>query len=158
MLYAQTMFINNKKIGRIARSIIAILVGVIGGSLVNMALIVVSGDIIPPPPGADVTTMEGLQASLHLFSPKHFIMPWLAHALGTFIGAFLAALLAPVYKMRYALSIGLFFLLGGIVNVFMLKAPLWFLIIDLGLAYLPMSYLGGLLIRRHAQKTQRRFL
>ena len=46
-----------------------------------------SSSIISPPKGVDVTTMEGLKAYLHLFEPKHFIFPFLAHALGTFAGA-----------------------------------------------------------------------
>jgi hypothetical protein len=61
------------------------------GSIVNMALIMLSGKVIPPPTGADVTTMEGLRAALHLFEPKHFIFPFLAHAVGTFVGATVSA-------------------------------------------------------------------
>lgn len=62
----------------ILRNILAVVVGAILGSVVNMGFIMVSGSIIPPPDGADVTTMEGLEASMHLFQPKHFIFPfWL---------------------------------------------------------------------------------
>jgi hypothetical protein len=38
--------------------------------------------------------------------------------------------------------IGLFFLAGGIAAVAYLGGPLWFIVADLGLAYLPMAYLG----------------
>ena len=51
-----------------------------------MGLIMLSGKVIPPPAGSDVATMEGLKASLHLFEPKHFVFPFLAHALGTLVG------------------------------------------------------------------------
>ena len=67
----------------IIRNSFALLVGLFIGGMLNMSLIIISGDIIPPPEGADVTTMEGLKAAMHLFEPKHFIMPFLAHALGT---------------------------------------------------------------------------
>ncbi len=73
------------------KNILAVIAGAILGSAVNMGIIMVSGSFIPPPNGADITTMEGLKASMHLFQPKHFIFPFLAHALGTFAGAFLAA-------------------------------------------------------------------
>ncbi len=63
-------------------------IGFLIGSAVNMGLIMISGQIIPPPEGADVTTMEGLKESIHLFQPKHFLFPFLAHSLGTFFGAF----------------------------------------------------------------------
>ena len=45
---------------------------------------------------------------MHLFEPKHFLFPFLAHALGTFAGAWLAAFIAASYKMRFALGIGIF--------------------------------------------------
>jgi hypothetical protein len=127
----------------ILRNILAIVAGVIAGSVVNMAIISMSASVIPPPAGADVTTSEGLKAAMHLFEPKHFIMPFLAHALGTFAGAWVAALIAANHKMKFALGIGAFFLAGGIASVFMLPSPVWYTVLDLGLAYFPMAYLGG---------------
>ena len=130
----------------ILKNILALLVGIVIGSLVNMGIILISGSIIAPPDGADVTTTEGLKASLHLFQPQHFIFPFLAHALGTFVGAFLAALLAGTHKMKFALSIGVFFLLGGIASVFLLPSPIWFTVVDLVGAYIPMAYFAGTLV------------
>lgn len=127
----------------IIRNILAVIAGVILGSVVNMGIITVSGSMIPPPDGADVTTTEGLKASMHLFQPKHFIMPFLAHALGTLAGAFIAALIAATRKITFALGIGFFFLLGGIASVFMLPSPIWFTVLDIVVAYIPMAYLGG---------------
>ncbi len=130
----------------IIKNISAVVVGIIIGSVVNMAIIMISGSIIPPPNGADVTTMKGLKASLHLFEPKHFIMPFLAHALGTFVGALVAALIAANNKIKFAMVIGFVFLIGGISNVIMLPSPTWFTILDLGLAYIPMGYIAGKLV------------
>lgn len=128
----------------ILRNILAIISGLLVGSSINMLIIIVSGSIIPPPKGADITTMEGLKNSIHLFEAKHFIMPFLAHALGTLAGALITSLIAtPKQKMRLALIIGSWFLIGGIANIFMLPSPIWFNIIDLVFAYIPMGYLGG---------------
>jgi hypothetical protein len=127
----------------IVKNILAVVTGIIVGSLVNMGIVMVSGSIIHPPAGADVTTVEGLKASLHLFQPKHFIFPFLAHALGTFAGAFLAAKIAANHKMKFALGIGVVFLAGGISNVFMLPSPTWFTVLDLVGAYIPMGYFAG---------------
>ncbi|MBK7888427.1 MAG: cupin domain-containing protein [Bacteroidetes bacterium] len=127
----------------ILKNVLAVLAGLIGGSIVNMSIIMISGSVIPPPAGADVTTEEGLKASMHLFEAKHFIMPFLAHALGTLAGAFLAALIAATHKAKFALAIGFVFLAGGIANVMMLPSPLWFTVVDLGFAYLPMAFIGG---------------
>jgi hypothetical protein len=125
------------------KNILAVIAGAILGSAVNMGIIMISGSIIPPPDGADITTMEGLKASIHLFQPKHFIFPFLAHALGTFAGAFLAAKMAATNKLGIAFLIGLIFLAGGIANIFMLPSPAWFSALDVLGAYLPMAYLAG---------------
>lgn len=134
---------NIQRMHPILRNILAVIAGIAVGSFVNMGIIMISGSIIPPPEGADVTTSEGLKASMHLFEPKHFLFPFLAHALGTFVGALVAALIAANRKMGFALGIGIFFLAGGIASVFMLPSPLWYNIVDLAGAYIPMAYLGG---------------
>jgi hypothetical protein len=124
------------------KNILAVVAGIVVGSIVNMGLILVSGSVIPPPEGADVTTMEGLKESMHLFEARHFIFPFLAHALGTLAGAFVAAKLAASHQQYFALGIGAFFLLGGIVNVIGLPAPMWFELLDILAAYIPMGWLG----------------
>ena len=130
------------------KNVLAVLGGFVGGSAVNMGIIMISGSVIPPPEGADVTTMEGLVESMHLFEPKHFIMPFLAHGLGTLVGAFLAFKIAASHNMKLALGIGAFFFLGGSANAFMLPSPTWFIVLDLALAYIPMAWIGGKLAER----------
>ena len=135
----------------ILKNILAIIAGAVVGSIVNMGIIMMSSSVIPPPEGADVTTVEGLKASMHLFEPKHFIMPFLAHALGTLVGAFVAAKIATNHKMRFAMAIGLLFLAGGITNIVMLPSPIWFTILDIGVAYIPMAYFAGKLVVNNNQ-------
>ncbi|MCU0389247.1 MAG: hypothetical protein MUE71_11630 [Chitinophagaceae bacterium] len=127
----------------VLRNVLAVIGGLVIGSIVNMGIITLSGTIIPPPAGADVTTTEGLKAALPLFEPKHFLMPWLAHALGTLTGAFVATKIGNPSRIWLGLVIGVFFLMGGISMVFMVPSPTWFTITDLALAYLPMGYLGS---------------
>ena len=126
----------------IVKNILAIIAGIIVGSAVNMGLIIISGSIIPPPEGVDPADMESLKSSMHLFEAKHFIMPFLAHALGTLVGAWAAARIATNRQFTFAMIIGLFFLLGGIVNSIQIPAPSWFIGVDLIFAYLPMAWLG----------------
>ncbi|MDA3944055.1 MAG: hypothetical protein PF694_11015 [Bacteroidetes bacterium] len=42
-----------------------------------------------------------------------------------------------------ALLIGFFFFRRGVINIFMLPSPLWFTIILLHMAYIPMAWLGA---------------
>ena len=132
----------------ILKNVLAVVAGVIIGSMVNMGIIMISGSIIPPPEGGDITTMEGLKSTMHLFERKHFIFPFLAHALGTLVGAFVAAKIAAGKKMLMALLVGLFFLIGGTVNIAMLGGPMWFTALDIIVAYMPMGYLGYVLAKR----------
>lgn len=132
----------------LVRNLLAILLGVVVGATVNMALISISPMLIPPPAGVDVTNAESLSLGIDLFEPQHFIMPFLAHALGTLAGAFVAYLTAASHKSSFAYVIGVFFLCGGVAASFMIPAPSWFIALDLIVAYLPMAWLGILLVRR----------
>ena len=129
----------------ILKGIAAVLLGLVIGSAVNMGLIISGSSIIPAPDGVDVADMESIAAGMHLFEPKHFVFPFLAHALGTSIGAIVAGVIAPTKRLIFGLGIGGFFLIGGVVNAFMIPAPAWFIGLDLLAAYIPMGWLGGLL-------------
>ncbi|MGH7496063.1 MAG: hypothetical protein ACREOO_27225 [bacterium] len=139
----------------IFRNVLAVIAGVVIGSIVNMGLITISGKVIPPPAGVDVTEFESLKSSMHLFESKHFIFPFLAHALGSLVGAYVASVIAASHKMKFALGIGAFFLMGGIINVFILPSPTWFAVLDLVCAYIPMGWLGSKLAERSIIRTER---
>lgn len=126
----------------VVKNILAVVGGILVGMFVNMGIVMLGPKLIPPPEGAVVTTVEGLKASMHLMETKHFIMPWLAHALGTLVGAWIAYRYSTTNKMRAAYIVGFFFLLGGIANVTMLPSPMWFNVADLALAYIPMAWLA----------------
>ncbi len=123
-------------------NVIAFGIGLIAGFVVNSGIISISGSIIPPPTGVDFTTEQGLIKSMNLMQPKHFIMPFLAHAFGVLVGAFLVARIADNHRMTLGMSIGIFFLIGGVIAAYMLPSPLWFNVLDLLFAYLPMAYFG----------------
>ena len=125
----------------ILRNTLAVVAGFVAGSIVNMGLIMVGGQVVPPPAGGDVSSMEAPAATMHLFEPRHFLFPYLGHALG-------AALIASTHKVAMAYVVGALFLCGGIANVVMLPAPLWFEVLDLVTAYLPMAWLGARLATR----------
>lgn len=135
----------------ILKNVIAVIIGIVVGSGFNMGIITVSGSIIPPPEGVDLSQIDSLANNMHLFKAKHFIMPFLAHALGTLVGAFVTAKLAASYQLNMAMIIGVFFLFGGIASAFMLPAPYWFIAVDVIVAYLPMALLGAKLAAKTNQ-------
>jgi len=111
---------------RVGYTLGAIVAGVVVGSLLNMGTIVLGSSLLP-------------------------LVPFVAHALGTLAGAWIAALVARrVGTVRVAAgAIALLFLAGGIGAVAMIPAaPLWFDVLDLAGAYLPMAWLGARLATR----------
>lgn len=132
------------------RNIAAVVLGLVVGSVVNMAIVTWGPSVVPPPAGVDVTDPASLAAGIHLFEPRHFAVPFLAHALGTFAGACVAWWLAAGRKATFAWAIGVVFLVGGIAAAVMIPAPAWFIAADLLLAYLPMAWLATVTGRRLA--------
>jgi len=127
---------------KIIRNILAVIAGWIGGSAVNMGLITVGHSVFPIE-GIDPNNMEALAAIMPTLEAEYFIFPFLAHALGTFIGAMIAGFIAASHKMKFSLSIGAIFLIGGIVMVYLIPSPTWFVVVDLLFAYIPMAWMGG---------------
>ena len=121
----KTIFIN----------ILVLLGGCIFGSAVNMGLIITGNQLMPMTDG-----MNPMDATM--WEIKYFLFPFLAHAIGTLVGAFIVARYAASHHIILAICIGIFFLLGGISMVFIMPAPLWFIVIDLLFAYVPMGWLG----------------
>ena len=130
----------------ILRNILAVIAGWIAGSIVNFGL-VQTGYAVLPIEGVDVNDLEALAAAMPGLSFEYFIFPFLAHALGTLVGAFTAAYIAVGNKKMMAYIVGVLFLLGGIAASFMIPAPEWFIAADLLLAYFPMAWIGGRLVK-----------
>lgn len=132
----------------ILRNVLAVIVGLVVGGAVNMALVTMGPSVIPPPPGVDMATAEGLAKGMPLLEAKHFVFPFLAHALGTLAGALVAFLAAGSRHAVLALVVGVVFLAGGIAAASMIPAPGWFIALDLVAAYIPMAWLATVSGRR----------
>lgn len=124
------------------KNVLAVAVGIVVGGIVNSGIVNLGPIIFPLPEGADVTTMEGVRESMHLFTFVNYIPPFLAHALGTLVGAFLAVKLAASHHKQIAIGIGVFYLLGGITAAWMIGGSVLFIVVDLVCAYIPMAMLG----------------
>lgn len=126
------------------RNILSLIAGLLIGGLFNLGIIAVGGKLLPPPQGVDVNDVASINAHIHEYSFVQMMVPFLAHALGTLMGALAAAKLAASHRMLLAMVIGGLTLLGGIGAVMMIPAaPWWFDVLDLGVAYLPMAWLGA---------------
>ncbi len=125
------------------KNILALLAGIVVGWIVNMSLVMLGPMIIATPEGCDMSTMESMMETFHLLEPRHMIFPFIAHAAGTLAGAFVITKIAASRSMMFSLIIGAFFFIGGSMMVYQLPSPMWFNILDLTLAYIPMAWLGN---------------
>jgi hypothetical protein len=126
----------------IVRNILAVIIGLIIGNVVNMAVISVGHAIMPPHAGFDGNSMEGVASTIHLLQPLDFIVPFLAHALGPFVGVLAAMFIAASSHKTIAIIVGVLFLVGGIAANIMIPAPMWYRIVDMVFAYIPMAFLA----------------
>ncbi|MCL3781925.1 hypothetical protein EMN47_16185 [Prolixibacteraceae bacterium JC049] len=131
----------------IIRNVIAVVLGWIVGSAVNMGLIKLGHQVFPIE-GVDINDMEALAAVMPTLGSEFFLFPFLAHALGTLVGAAIAAIIAFKHKLKMAMFVGVLFLLGGIMVNMMLPGPTWFTVVDLVVAYIPMAWIGGVITQK----------
>jgi hypothetical protein len=127
---------------KIVRNILAVIIGWAVGSVLNMGFIKLGG-LVFPLEGLDTNDMNAYAEVIGTLEAEYFVFPFLAHALGTLVGAFVAYLIAATNKMKFSLGIGFLFFLGGLMVNYMLPGPLWFTILDLLVAYFPMAFLGA---------------
>ena len=99
---------------RVVYTLGAIVAGVVVGSLLNVGTIVLGSSLLPPPAGVDVNDVASINASIEQYSVAQLLVPFVAHALGTLVGAWVAALVARrVETVKVAASvIALLFLAG----------------------------------------------
>lgn len=123
------------------RIILGLFLGLFVGAMVNASFIELGMKIFPYPKGFEFNTPEGMEAFYSL-PLKYYIFPFLAHAIGTLSGCLIALLFVRTYANWVVYTIGSLFLVGGIITVYMINAPLWFDILDLSMAYIPMAWLA----------------
>lgn len=126
------------------RNWIGVIVGLVACMVVDGTLVDVGTSLIPPPPGVNPGDVESIKANIHRYEFKDFVTPFIAHAVGSFVGAWLAATISATFKRRRAMVVGCIHMAGGIYMCFLLpETPVLFMAADLLLAYLPIAWLTG---------------
>jgi hypothetical protein len=137
----------------ILKNVLAVIVGWLGGSVINMSLVELGHKVFPIE-GADLNDIEELIAIMATLDARYFIFPFLAHALGTLVGALIAGRIAATHKMKFSIAIGGLFLLGGIFMASLMSFdPIWFSAADILIAYIPMAWIGGKLAEKYRKQS-----
>jgi hypothetical protein len=137
--------IDRRKNMNIIRGVLAVVLGIVACMFAKMAVMKFGPSIFPFPDGMNPNNFEDWKTFAPVLQAKHLVTPFLDHALGSFFGGLVAALIAANRKIVFAIAIGILHLVGGIAAAFMIPAPVWFIALDLIVAYIPMAYLGGLI-------------
>jgi hypothetical protein len=124
------------------RNFLAIVGGLILGSAVNMLIISKGGELVSPPQGVNPEDIKSIKANIHLYETKHYIIPFLAHAIGTLVASFAAVKWAIRRKKTVGIIVGTWFLFGGIAAASMIGAPFVPTLVDVAFAYYPLAWLG----------------
>ncbi|MBM3919194.1 MAG: hypothetical protein FJ344_06815 [Sphingomonadales bacterium] len=98
---------------RILRHLVAVVVALLSGMLVNGGLVSLGHRLIPLPGGLSGDTPKALSAAISLMGAEHFLFPWLAHAGGNFVSALLVTLISQNRSFWLPTLFGVLFLAGG---------------------------------------------
>lgn len=124
------------------KKLLFLLIALILGATFNSILLNVGMKIIPPPQGFDMNNPLELAKAMKVMEVRHFLFPFLAHALGTLFGVIFFTYFSKSNKLFFPMLIAGLFFAGGLYMVLILPSPIWFNVLDLVLAYFPMALLG----------------
>lgn len=133
--------------GKVVRSILAVIVGFVAASAVMMCIESINGHFLYPELGkaaqgmTDREAIKALMASAPVGALLVVLFGW---ALGSLVGGVVAAWIGSNSPLAHALVVGGLLTLAGIGNNLMIPPPTWFWIASL-LVMLPAAYVGALL-------------
>ncbi len=125
------------------RNSLAFIGGFVALAAAKYVATVLGNAAIPPPPGVDLSTVEGFTAAVPLYEATQWVPAFFEHAVGSMAGGATAAFLAVSHRMTLALGIGALHMVGGIAAALMVPLPGWVVALDLVAMYLPMAWIGG---------------
>ncbi len=128
------------------RNIGAVLAGLLVGSVVNMAFILLNTMVLfPMPAGSSMNDPAQMQTYIAGLPAAAFLVVLLAHLGQSFVGGWVAARLGS-RPVPLALVVGVFSLVAGVINLLSLPGPVW-MWVEVPL-YLVVAWLAGRLEER----------
>lgn len=110
----------------VLRNIGAVVVGLIAGSVWNMALVMLNSTVLfPMAAGADMEDPEQMKAYIATLPVLAFVVVLFAHVGQAAIGGWIAARLGRSRPMLLAGIIGALTVAGAVYNQIALEGPLW---------------------------------
>jgi hypothetical protein len=121
------------------------ILAVLGGILVAMAVISlcewIVGKVYPAPSLADFDNAHVLSRLVNQMPRGTYFLLLVGYAIGSFAGGLAATIIGGREEIILSVATGVVLMVAGIINLFQLPSPLWFMISSL-LIYVPVSVLG----------------
>lgn len=109
--------------------------GVLAAFISMMFLEGLGHSLFPIPFEVDPENLDSIADKLHLIPVQMYISVVFAHGIGLLIGLLIAKSIDKTSKISLYIIAG-FFLVGTVVNLFMIPHPIWFAFADLGIVVL----------------------
>ena len=131
--------------GRIVRSILAVIAGFIAASVVMIVVESINTRVLYPEMGklAEIATdREAIRAAMASAPAGALLVVIAGWVLGSLAGGFVAGWIGSNAPIAHGLVLGLLLTLAGIVNNLMLPPPAWFWVAAL-VVFVPAAYAGA---------------
>jgi hypothetical protein len=141
--------------GKVVRSILAVIAGFVAASAVMMLIESINGRVLYPGLGKMAEGMTDREAIRNLMATAPvgaFLVVLFGWMLGSLVGGLLAAWIGWNAPGAHALVLGGLLTLAGIANNLMIPPPMWFWILSL-VVFLPAAHTGARLAPRRNQAT-----
>jgi hypothetical protein len=128
------------------RNILAVISGIVLGIL-TIGVVESIGHKIFTVPQEVTQSIENQEneAVFALISPEMLLFVLLAYSLGAFIGGFITGIIGK--RILLTIITGSVLMMGGVLNLFMIPHPIWFILVSL-LVYIPFAWIGGFLSKK----------
>ena len=111
--------------GHYLRLILAIVAGILAGSIFNGAVSALALRLYPLPDGVNWGDIEAVEHYLANLPVMAYVIILIAHVGQSFVGSLAGASIGKSFEMYVAIVIGTFSLIGGITNMISLPLPPW---------------------------------
>lgn len=129
------------------KNILAVLAGIVAGTVAIMIVEGFSHFLYPYPQGMDFADKEAMTAYISSLPVAAKWMVILAWAVGSFVAASVTTLIAKVRQQHLALLVGAILMIFGIFNMASFPHPLWFWVVGIAV-FIPFAWLGHFMLSR----------
>lgn len=107
------------------RNIIGVVLGIVLGSIANMALVTLNLVFFPMPAGMDMNDPAAFKAHVATLPAAAFLLPFLAHFSQVFVGALVASKIGQAAPRVLVGIVGALTVLGSVITNVRIDAPAW---------------------------------